>query len=243
MMPILSSIPAVSLWAERFKFGNRWQALTFTPQVFENGKSKLLFLGTLYWSSKGCSFKWEINFECKYSPHHFFNFHHSTYKLIDINLLFNSVVLLKVLLNSAVKKKICVLIHQFCAHSSGAETEELYHTTLIEAGESWCHPCNRHHRKGEQLSSSECRCQNLKPNNGSWNTEIFRMESNWDFQAGFPWFDEGRIIDSLGVAWECGKGQCHQIKEWIFGNWRRAGCSGWGHGGEYGTLFLPLQDL
>lgn len=151
-IPILSSIPAVSLWAERFKFGNRWEALTFTPRVFENGKSELLFLGTLYWSSKGCSFKWEINFERKYSPHHFFHFHHSTYKLIDINLLFNVVVLLKVLFNSALKKKFCVLIHQFCAHSSGAETQELYHTTLIEAGESWCHPCNKHHRKGEQLA-------------------------------------------------------------------------------------------
>lgn len=49
-------------------------------------------------------------------------------------------------------------------------------------------------------SSSECRCQNLKANNGSLKIQNFRMESNWDFQAGFPWFDEGRIIDSLGVA-------------------------------------------
>ena len=109
MMLILSSIPTVSLWAERFKFGNRWEALTFIPLMFENGKSELLFLGTLYWSSKGCSFKWEVNFEWKYSPHHFFHFHHSTYRLIDINLLFNFVVLLKVLFNSAVKKKILCL--------------------------------------------------------------------------------------------------------------------------------------
>ena len=56
--------------------------------------------------------------------------------------------------------------------------------------------------------------------------EKCKKESNWTFQAGFPWVDKDKITGCLGVTWECGKkGQCHCIKEWTFGNWFREGVS------------------
>ena len=87
------------------------------------------------------------------------------FSVLLVNLFYSSIKLThKYFLNI---ENVLFLVPIFRSVSETRHREHT-HTAFRGSVDCSCHPTNRHYRKGElQLDSTECRCQNLKPNIGS----------------------------------------------------------------------------